>query len=256
MTTAQKGVVYLVGAGPGDPELLTLRALRLLESADVVLHDDLVPDEVLALVHRHALVTSVGKRCGRPRITQAGIHALMVGFRAGWAVSCTVEVGRSAGVWARGGGDRCACAAAEIPFEVVPGRDGGVCGGGGAAAATDGPREREQADLLHGTSCDGQGRGTDLEWAAAGGRDAGDLHARARYSAAGAGAGRSRRRGRCGVLCNQPRCNASTEPCGGARGTDGRDGLWACAGAGDGGACDGATAKAGCGGRVSSRSAA
>jgi uroporphyrin-III C-methyltransferase len=79
--------VYLVGAGPGDPELLTLRALRLLESADVVLHDDLVPAEVLALVHRHALVTSVGKRCGRPRITQAGIHALMVeSARAGQSV--------------------------------------------------------------------------------------------------------------------------------------------------------------------------
>jgi uroporphyrin-III C-methyltransferase len=57
VTTAQNGIVYLVGAGPGDPELLTLRALRLLETADVILHDDLVPDEVLALVHRHALVT-------------------------------------------------------------------------------------------------------------------------------------------------------------------------------------------------------
>src|ERR1700761_1782340 len=78
MTSARKGVVYLVGAGPGDPELLTVKALRLLESADVVLHDDLVPDALLALIHKHALITSVGKRCGRPRITQAGIHSLMI----------------------------------------------------------------------------------------------------------------------------------------------------------------------------------
>src|SRR5579875_4003840 len=78
MTKAEAGKVYLVGAGPGDPELLTMKAVRLLESADVVFHDDLVPDEVLALAHKHALVTSVGKRCGRPRITQQGIHSLMI----------------------------------------------------------------------------------------------------------------------------------------------------------------------------------
>ena len=75
---AQKGTVYLVGAGPGDPDLLTLKAARLLATADVVLHDDLVPDTIVALANPHALVTSVGKRCGRPRITQAGIHDLMI----------------------------------------------------------------------------------------------------------------------------------------------------------------------------------
>src|SRR5580692_7181712 len=86
-TRAEKGRVYLVGAGPGDPELLTVRALRLLESADVVLHDDLVPPALLALIHPHALVTSVGKRCGRPKITQAGIHSLMIdGARRGLSV--------------------------------------------------------------------------------------------------------------------------------------------------------------------------
>ena len=57
-TQAVKGTVYLVGAGPGDPELLTLRAVRLLETADVIIHDQQVPPEVLALVHRHALVPS------------------------------------------------------------------------------------------------------------------------------------------------------------------------------------------------------
>lgn len=75
---AQKGTVYLVGAGPGDPDLLTVRAARLLATAEVVLHDDLVPEAIVSLCSPHALVTSVGKRCGRPRITQAGIHELMI----------------------------------------------------------------------------------------------------------------------------------------------------------------------------------
>jgi uroporphyrin-III C-methyltransferase len=120
MTIAEKGVVYLVGAGPGDPELLTVRALRLLESADVVFHDDLVPEEVLALVHRHALVTSVGKRCGRPRITQAGIHALMIeSARAGQSV-VRLKSGDPL-VFGRAGEEIAALRAAGVRFEVVPG---------------------------------------------------------------------------------------------------------------------------------------
>lgn len=120
MTRAEKGTVYLVGAGPGDPELLTLRALRLLETADVVLHDDLVPEEVLALVHRHALVTSVGKRCGRPRITQAGIHALMIdSARAGQSV-IRLKSGDPL-VFGRAGEELAALRRADIPCEVVPG---------------------------------------------------------------------------------------------------------------------------------------
>jgi uroporphyrin-III C-methyltransferase len=120
MTTAKKGTVYLVGAGPGDPELLTLRAVRLLETADVVLHDDLVPAEVLALVHRHALITSVGKRCGRPRITQAGIHGLMIeSAKAGQSV-VRLKSGDPL-VFGRAGEELAALRGAGIPFEVVPG---------------------------------------------------------------------------------------------------------------------------------------
>jgi uroporphyrin-III C-methyltransferase len=120
MTRAEKGVVYLVGAGPGDPELLTVKALRLLESADVVLHDDLVPAEVLALVHRHALVTSVGKRCGRPRITQQGIQALMVeSARAGQSV-VRLKSGDPL-VFGRAGEEIAALRGAGVRFEVVPG---------------------------------------------------------------------------------------------------------------------------------------
>ena len=119
-TIARKGTVYLVGAGPGDPELLTLRALRLLETADVIFYDDLVPGEILALAHRHALITSVGKRCGRPRITQAGIHKLLIeSARAGQSV-LRLKSGDPL-VFGRAGEEITALRAAGVPFAVVPG---------------------------------------------------------------------------------------------------------------------------------------
>jgi siroheme synthase len=68
----------LVGAGPGDPELLTVKAHRLLRRAEVVLHDDLVPTEILALAGPGAEVVNVGKRCGAKGITQAEINARMI----------------------------------------------------------------------------------------------------------------------------------------------------------------------------------
>src|SRR5260370_2794167 len=72
------GKVYLVGAGPGDPELLTRKAWRVLQSADAVLHDDLVPVEILRILPAAALVTNVGKRCGTKGISQAQINERMV----------------------------------------------------------------------------------------------------------------------------------------------------------------------------------
>lgn len=120
MTTAQKGTVYLVGAGPGDPELLTLRALHLLETADVVLHDDLVPAEILQRVHRHALITSVGKRCGRPRITQSGIHALMIELAQKGQSVVRLKSGDPL-VFGRAGEEIAALRAAGVNIEIVPG---------------------------------------------------------------------------------------------------------------------------------------
>ena len=83
MTTARGGVVYLVGAGPGDPELVTRKAAALLATADVVLHDDLVPQAILDLASRDrgdrlAHVVSVGKRCNARQITQQEINSLMI----------------------------------------------------------------------------------------------------------------------------------------------------------------------------------
>lgn len=154
MTQAVKGTVYLVGAGPGDPELLTVRALRLLESADVVFHDDLVPDEVLALVHRHALITSVGKRCGRPRITQAGIHALMIdSAKAGQSV-VRLKSGDPL-VFGRAGEEIAALRSAGIPFEVVPGVTAAFAAGAALSLPLTDRKSASKTDLLHGTSCGG-----------------------------------------------------------------------------------------------------
>lgn len=119
-TGAKPGTVYLAGAGPGDPELLTLRSLRLLQSADVILPDDLVSEEVLALAHAGAEITPVGKRCGQPRITQAEIHCLMTeAARAGKSV-LRLKSGDPL-VFGRAGEEIAALRAANIPFEIIPG---------------------------------------------------------------------------------------------------------------------------------------
>jgi uroporphyrin-III C-methyltransferase len=124
-TEAQPGTVYLVGAGPGDPGLLTLRALKLLQTADVILPDDLVPDAILDLASPSALIIPVGKRCGQPRITQAGIHALMLEH----ALPRNGEPGASvlrlkSGdplVFGRAAEEIAALREAGIPFQIVPG---------------------------------------------------------------------------------------------------------------------------------------
>src|SRR5437660_8206367 len=77
---SMKGKVYLVGAGPGDPELLTLKALRILKSADVILHDDLIGPEILSLVPPTAQLHNVGKRCGLKSATHAEINTMLVNY--------------------------------------------------------------------------------------------------------------------------------------------------------------------------------
>ena len=76
--SARSGVVYLVGAGPGDPGLVTVRALELVASADLVLYDRLIPDEVLRAARPDAELVYVGKRPGEPTIEQAEIERRMV----------------------------------------------------------------------------------------------------------------------------------------------------------------------------------
>jgi uroporphyrin-III C-methyltransferase len=119
-TAAQAGSVYLVGAGPGDAQLLTLRALRLLQTCDVLLPDDLVSDEVLALASPTAQIVPVGKRCGQPRITQAAIHALMLEHAGAGRSVVRLKSGDPL-VFGRASEEIAALTEAGIPFEIVPG---------------------------------------------------------------------------------------------------------------------------------------
>ena len=114
------GTVYLVGAGPGDPDLLTVKALRLIQSAQVILHDDLVPQAILDLTSPGAEIVNVGKRCGTKTITQEEINALMVDHaRAGKSV-VRLKSGDPL-IFGRAAEEMAALAEAEIPFEIVPG---------------------------------------------------------------------------------------------------------------------------------------
>ncbi len=119
-TSAKKGTVYLVGAGPGDPELLTLKAADLLATADVVLHDDLVPQAILDRAGDSARIISVGKRCGSRRITQDQIHELMIEKARSGASVVRLKSGDPL-IFGRAGEEMEALEQAQVPFEVVPG---------------------------------------------------------------------------------------------------------------------------------------
>ena len=117
---AQRGTVYLVGAGPGSPELLTVRAYGLLQSASCVLHDDLVGGAVLTLARPEAKVLNVGKRCGQKTITQEEINAWMVEYaRAGESV-VRLKSGDPL-LFGRAMEEIAALAEAGLPCEIVPG---------------------------------------------------------------------------------------------------------------------------------------
>ncbi len=114
------GTVYLVGAGPGDPRLLTLRAFDVLQHADVVLHDHLVSAEVLCECRPRARLINVGKIGHGPQAEQSTIERQMIAFaRLGQRVIRLK--GGDPFVFGRGSEEACALRRAQVPFEIVPG---------------------------------------------------------------------------------------------------------------------------------------
>ena len=125
VTDSNPGTVYLVGAGPGDPELLTLKAHRLLTRCDALVYDSLVPKEVLDLVPQHCEREFVGKRRGHHSVPQPSTNAVLVDMAK--RHECVVRLkGGDPFLFGRGGEEAAYLAARNIPVEVVPGVTAGI----------------------------------------------------------------------------------------------------------------------------------
>ena len=157
-----RGKVYLVGAGPGDPELLTLRAAKLLTQGEVVLFDSLVSKEVLELISHDAFLVDVGKRAGKKLLTQEEISSLLVSYAKQGKIVIRLKGGDPL-LFGRAGEEMEALRRASIDFEVVPGITAAV---GAAAAARISLTDRRVASQVLFTTFSRGDHGNLLNWAA------------------------------------------------------------------------------------------
>jgi len=160
------GRVWLVGAGPGDPDLLTIKALRLLQAADVVVHDRLTPEPILRLARPDARLIDVGKRKSRHTLPQDDINSLLVAL-AREGLTVVRLKGGDPFVFGRGGEELEALRAAGVEAHVVPGVTAALAAAAGAGVPLT-HRGLAQAVTFvtgHAAMKDGEAGEPDLDWA-------------------------------------------------------------------------------------------
>jgi uroporphyrin-III C-methyltransferase len=155
-----KGKVYLVGAGPGDPELLTVKAVRVLSQAEVVLHDSLVSCEVLETISPEAEIVDIGKRAGQKLLTQEEINTLLISYAETHEVVVRLK-GGDPSIFGRAGEEIQALREAGVRYEIVPGITAGL---GAAAAAGISLTDRRMASQVLFTTFSRGAEGSAMDW--------------------------------------------------------------------------------------------
>jgi uroporphyrin-III C-methyltransferase len=156
------GQVWLVGAGPGDPELLTIKALKVLQRADVVVHDGLVSDEILDLAPRRARRISVAKRKSRHSYAQDEINRMLVAFALEGLAVVRLK-GGDPFIFGRGGEELEACRAAGVACHVVPGVTAALAASASAGAPLTHRGAAQAVTFVTGHAA--SGGEPDLDWA-------------------------------------------------------------------------------------------
>jgi len=161
-TGGRTGAVWLVGAGPGDPDLLTIKALKILQIADVVVHDGLVSDEILELAPASARRISVAKRKSRHSYSQDEINRMLVAFALEGLKVVRLK-GGDPFIFGRGGEELEACRAAGVECQIVPGVTAALAASASAGAPLTHRGSAQAVTFVTGHASNGAE--PDLDWA-------------------------------------------------------------------------------------------